>query len=101
VTPQELALAKASLTKGYPRNFETAGQVARAVAQLALYGLPDTYFQEFVPKVNAVTVDDVSRVATEYLDPSRLTTLVVGDHSAIADSLSRLMGDPLIISPEV
>jgi predicted Zn-dependent peptidase len=101
VTPQELALAKASLTKGYPRNFETAGQVARAVAQLALYGLPDTYFQEFVPKVNAVTGDDVSRVATEYLDPSRLTTLVVGDHSAIADSLSRVMGDPLVISPEV
>ena len=101
VTPQELALAKASLTKGYPRNFETAGQVARAVAQLALYGLPDTYFQEFVPKVNAVTGDDVSRVATEYLDPARLTTLVVGDHSAIADPLSRVMGDALVISPEV
>jgi zinc protease len=101
VTAPELALAKASLTKGYPRNFETAGQVARAVAQLALYGLPDTYFQEFVPKVNAVTGDDVSRVAAEYLDPARLTTLVVGDHSAIADSLSRVMGDPLVISPEV
>src|SRR5215207_4558282 len=37
----ELALAKASLTRGYPRGFETAGQVARAVAQLALYRLPD------------------------------------------------------------
>ena len=46
----ELALAKASLTRGYPRNFETAQQVARSVAQLALYGLPDTYFEEFVPE---------------------------------------------------
>jgi predicted Zn-dependent peptidase len=101
VSSTELVLAKASLTRGYPRNFETAGQVARGVAQLALYGLPDTYFQEFVPKVNAVTGDDVTRVAAAYLDPSRLTTLVVGDHPAVIDSLRRLFGDPVLMSPEV
>lgn len=101
VTEKELSLAKASLTRGYPRNFETAGNVARAVAQLALYGLPDTYFQEFMPKVNAVSADDVTRVAATHLDPARLTTLVVGDHSAIAESLSRLVGDALVISPEM
>lgn len=101
VVPTELALAKASLTRGYPRNFETAAQVAGGVAQLALYGLPDTYFQEFMPKVNAVTSDDVTRVANIYLDPSRLTTLVVGDHPAVVDSLSRLLGDPVLMSPEV
>lgn len=101
VTATELALAQASLTRGYPRNFETAGQVARSVAQLALYGLPDTYFQQFVPKVNAVTGDEVTRVAATYLNPARLTTLVVGDHPAIADSLARLFGDPLVMSPEM
>ncbi len=101
VTTTELVLAKASVTRGYPRNFETAGQVARAVAQLALYGLPDTYFQEFVPKVNAVSGDEVTRVAAEYLDPARLTTLVVGDHSAIAEPLGRQFGDPLVLPPEV
>jgi predicted Zn-dependent peptidase len=90
LTAGELALAKASLTKGYARNFETAQQVTRSVMQLALYGLPDSYFAEFVPTVNAVTVDDVTRVAREYLDPARLTTLIVGDHSAIADSLHGL-----------
>jgi zinc protease len=98
----ELELAKASLTKGYPRNFETAQQVARSVAQLALYGLPDTYFEEFVPKVNAVTGDDVTRVARAYLDPARLTTLVVGDHSAIAESLRGLgFGEPVVLPPEL
>jgi len=101
VTTTELALAKASVTRGYPRNFETAGQVARAVAQLALYGLPDTYFQEFVPKVNSVSGDEVTRVAAAYLDPARLTTLVVGDHSSIAEPLGRQFGAPLVISPEV
>lgn len=101
VISTELALAKTSLTRGYPRNFETASQVARGVAQLALYGLPDTYFQEFVPKVNAVTGDDVTRVANAYLDPSKLTTLVVGDHPVVVDSLTRLFGDPVLMAPEV
>ena len=93
-TENELALAKASLTRGYPRNFETAQQVARSVAQLALFGLPDTYFEEFVPRVQAVTVADVSVAAEKYVDPAVSTTLIVGDHAAIADSLaSSTLGD--------
>jgi predicted Zn-dependent peptidase len=94
----ELASAKASLTRGFPRAFETAQQVARAVAQLALYGLPDSYFGDFVPAVNAVTVEDVLRAARQYLDPGAFTTLVVGDHDAIASSLSALsLGDPKLV----
>jgi predicted Zn-dependent peptidase len=100
-THDELVLAKASLTRGYPRNFETAQQVARAVAQLALYDLPDTYFAEFVPNVNAVGTDDVTRVAARYIDPAKLSTLVVGDHSAIADSLGTLgLGTPSVLPSE-
>jgi predicted Zn-dependent peptidase len=90
-TEAELTLAKASLTRGYPRNFETAQQVARSVAQLALYGLPDTYFQEFVPKANAVTAAEVTTAAGRHLDPARLTMLVVGDHAVIDQSL-RVLG---------
>ena len=102
VSDDELALAKASLTKGYSRNFETAQQVARSVAQLAVYGLPDTYFEEFVPKVNAVSSADVTRVAAAYLDPAKLTTLIVGDHSAIAESLRTLgLGDPELLPQEL
>jgi predicted Zn-dependent peptidase len=102
LTEQELALAKASLTKGYARNFETAQQVTRSVAQLALYRLPDTYFAEFVPKVNRITVQEVTRVAEQYLEPSRMTTLIVGDHSVIADSLGALgLGDPEVMATEL
>ncbi|HEY6360259.1 MAG TPA: pitrilysin family protein [Vicinamibacterales bacterium] len=101
VTEHELVLAKASLTRGYPRNFETAQQVVRGVAQLALYDLPDTYFEEFVPSTNAVTTDDVTRVATQYLDPGRVTTLVVGDHAAIDESLRGLgLGEPQLLPPD-
>ena len=86
----EMSLAKASLTRGYPRNFETAQQVARSVSQLVLYGLPDSYFESFVPRVNAVTAADVTSAARRYLDPARVTTLIVGDHAAIAASLGEL-----------
>jgi zinc protease len=96
-----MLLAKASLTRGYPRGFETAQQVARSVGVMTLYGLPDTYFEEFVPKVNAVTSPDVVEAAARYLDPSRLTTLVVGDYSAIAESLGRLnLGEARLLPVE-
>jgi len=98
----EMTLAKASLTRGYPRGFETAQQVARSVAQIALYGLPDSYFADFVPKVNAVTSANVVDAAARYLDPSKLTTLIVGDHTAIAESLQSLeLGAPQIYPAEL
>jgi len=99
-TPQEMSLAQASLTRGYPRNFETAQQVTRSVAQLALFSLPDTYFEEFVPKVRAVTADDVTRVAHTYLDPSRAIALIVGDRKVTEESLARLgLGELQVLPP--
>ena len=101
VMSEELDLAKDSLTRGYSRNFETVGQVARSVAQLALYDLPDAYFEEFVPRVRAVTGDDVTRVAHQYLDPATLTTVVVGDRSAVGEALAGLgMGVPTELGTE-
>ncbi len=99
-TPQEMSLAQASLTRGYPRNFETTQQVARSVSQLALFDLPDSYFAEFVPKVNAVTAGEVTRVARTYLDPSRAIALVVGDRKATEQSLDALgLGELHVLPP--
>jgi predicted Zn-dependent peptidase len=89
-TTQELEMGRAALTRGYPRNFETAEQISRAAAQLALYGLPDDYFSTFVPKVLAVGPDDVTRVARAHIDPSRLLTVIVGDRAKVGASLERL-----------
>ena len=89
-TPSEVAQAFAALSKGYPRGFETAGQVARSVAQLALHDLPDTYFEEFVPRLAQVTVDDVSAAARQYLTPAKMTTVIVGDLDKMHGSLPGL-----------
>ena len=95
----ELLLAKASLTRSYPRNFETAQQVARSVAQLALFGLPDSYFEEFVPRVRDVSSADVTSAASRYIAPENLLTLIVGDSAAIRDSLGTLgLGDAEVMA---
>jgi zinc protease len=98
-TAEELSLARASVTRGYPRGFETAQQVARGVGQLALHGLAESFFEEFVPRVESITLEDINRVAAQYLDPARMVTLAVGDHDKIAATLTSLnLGEPLVLS---
>ena len=101
VTADELALGIAALTRGYARSFETGEQIGRAALQLALYDLPDDYFEQFVPRIERVTSDDVSRVMARHLDPARLTTLIVGDFDTIGSDLSGLgFGEPVVLPPE-
>lgn len=95
-TADEVAGAFATLSKGYPRGFETAAQVARSVAQLALHELPDSYFEEFVPRLAQVTTEHVTAAARRYLDVSRMTTVIVGDLDKIHGSLDRL-GRPVSV----
>jgi zinc protease len=101
-TDDELSLGFATVSKGYPRGFETAVQVARSVAQLALHGLPDSYFEDFIPRLSQVTRDDVSRVAARYLDIENMATLVVGDLDKIAAALPDLgLGAHQVLTPEI
>jgi predicted Zn-dependent peptidase len=98
-TDEELAMAKASLTRGYARGFETGQQIARAVAQLSLHELPDTYFETFVPRIEAVDHDEVRRVARTHLDPDRMAVVVVGDVERAGPALADLTrGQPRVLS---
>jgi zinc protease len=98
VTSDELDVARASLTRGYPRNFETADQVARSVAQLALYELPDDYFAVFVPRINALELETVRAAAESHLDADRLLTVIVGDRAKVLPGLSALgVGEPALV----
>jgi predicted Zn-dependent peptidase len=100
VTREELDLSRAALTRGYPRNFETAEQIARSTSQLALYDLPDDYFERFVPTIAALDLDTIARVAREHLDSERMTTLVVGDRAVVEPTLGALdLGGPATLTP--
>jgi len=94
VTRAELDLGRAAVTRGYPRNFETAEQVSRAAAQIALHNLAEDYFTTYVPRVLALDETDLTRAAGAHIDPSRLLTVVVGDREKIGPALQKLeLGD--------
>ncbi|MEJ7615988.1 MAG: pitrilysin family protein [Pyrinomonadaceae bacterium] len=90
ITPEELNFAKQAIIRGYPRGFETPAQVADRLADLALHDLPDDYFNNYIARIRAVTLDDVRRAAANHLDPSRMVVLVVGDRQAIENPLRSL-----------
>ena len=98
VTPQELEYNKQSLIRAYPRGFETIGQISGQLSNLVVYGLPDTYFNDFISKVNAVKLEDVNRVANKYLTPDRLAIVIVGDRKEIEPGLKQItgLGDSII-----
>jgi len=90
VTQTELENNKQGLIRRYPSNFETIGAISNQLSNLIVYNLPDTYFNEYIQKINAVTVDDVSRVANKYLDPSKMSIVIVGDRKVIEPKLKEL-----------
>jgi predicted Zn-dependent peptidase len=101
-TETEVDVAKAALTRGFARNFETAEQVARAMAQLLLYGLPDDYFDTFAAKVGEVDVERTRHVASAHLDPARLATAVVADAAIVGPQLTRAgLGEPMPLLPRL
>ncbi len=91
VTDDELSLAKASFIESLPAGFETAGSIAGALAADELtgrYAKDPAYYREYAARINAVTVDDVQRVARRLLDPAKMTFLVVGNLNDV------MLGDP-------
>jgi zinc protease len=90
VTPAELEFSKQAIIRGFPRTFETPEQMASRLTDIVLYNLPDDYFNNYIARVRAVTVEDINRVANRYLDPSRMAILVVGDRKVIEPGLRSL-----------
>lgn len=89
-TEEEVAFAKANLSRGEPFAMETQAQLLGRLQNIALYGLPADYYDSFVQQVNAVTTQDVNRVARQYLDPERFAIVVVGDRAAVEGGLREL-----------
>lgn len=87
VGERELADAKAYLTGSFPLTIETPNSIATQVMNVLFYGLPIEQLQTFRDRVNAVTVDDIQRVAQYYLKPDRLSIVLVGNAAAFTSQL--------------
>jgi zinc protease len=95
-TDDELAQAKASLVQSLPEVFESVDGVAGAISTIYTQGLPDDYYQQFIRSVNAVTREDVVRVARKYIDPDHLALVIVGDREKIEAPLIATKIAPVI-----
>jgi zinc protease len=88
VPADELAEAEQAIVRGLPSDFSTVGQTAGQLATLVVHGLPDGYWNAYAQAVPQVTAADVQRVARRYLDPERMTLVVVGRKDVVAPQLS-------------
>lgn len=87
VSERELSDAKAYLTGSFPLTIETPDAIAMQVLNVLFYGLSLEQLQSFRERVNAVTVDDIERVARFYLQPERVSVVLVGNATAFASQL--------------
>ncbi len=87
VSERELADAQAYLTGSFPLTIETPSAIALQILNAVFYGLDLEELQTFRERVNAITVDDIQRVARTYLHPDRLSIVLVGDANAFAKQL--------------
>ena len=88
VSERELGDAQAYLTGSFPLTIETPSAIALQVLNAVFYGLDLQELQTYRERVNAVTVDDIQRVARTYLHPDRLSIVLVGDASTFGSQLA-------------
>jgi zinc protease len=86
---EEVGVAKDYLIGGYPLGVATLGTVASRWLNGYLFHLGPDYLNEFVPKVSAVTRDQVVAAVRKHLKPHDLTIVVAGEPKTVRASLKK------------
>lgn len=71
------------------QNASTSGVISQ-LATRDLFGLPEDYLQAYVPGLLAVSDEDISRVASDFLPLDQMTLVLVGDLDTIRDDVMAL-----------
>jgi len=99
VNEQELADAKAYLTGNFPLRIETPDDIALQVLNVLFYDLPVEELDTYRQRVNAVSADDIARVANVYVRPDRLSVVLVGNAKAFVNQLKAVGFDKYEVVP--
>lgn len=83
VGDEELADAKNFLTGVFPLRAETQEGLTNLIVNQHLYGLPEDYLQTYRENVEAVTTEDVQRVAVKNVRPDEMAIIIVGDAAQV------------------
>ena len=96
-TDDEMLQGKASLIQSLPGRFASVNGIGAAIASIYTQDLPEHYYQEFAERINAVTKDDLVRVAKKYIDIDHLNMVIVGDRASIEAALRQTGIAPIVL----
>jgi len=77
-TEDELKAAKQNIIGGFPLRVDSNAKIHEYLVLIGAYRLPLTYLDDFVRKVDAVTVSQVKDAFARRVHPDRMVTVVVG-----------------------
>jgi len=89
VTGEELTNAKALYNGSFARGLEDPARTASFASNILINSLPADFYKTYLQKVNAVTADDILRVAKKYMDADNIRVIVVGNSAQILDGLKK------------
>jgi zinc protease len=95
LSADELKMAKDSVVRSIPGDFETLGSEANVVGNLWTYKLPLDYYSKLPAMVDAVTAQDTTRVADQYIHPENFLLITIGDKSKVESGLKDLNLGPI------
>ena len=89
VNAETLKLAKAKYVGNFVMALESPQTIARYALNIKQNDLPEDFYTTYLQKINAVTADDVMRVANKYLKTDNARIIVVGKGSEVLDNLEK------------
>jgi predicted Zn-dependent peptidase len=90
VSAEELANAKAKYTGDFVLALERPSTIASYALNIETDNLPKDFYQTYLKKINAVTAEDIQRVAKKYYLADNARIVVVGKGSEVAENLENL-----------
>jgi zinc protease len=101
ISSAELTIAQQGRVRGYSQQFESLSRVSGQIATLWSQGLPMTELQREVDVTGSATMEQVAAASKKYVDPSKVSLLLVGDLGKIEEGVRSLnLGDVVILDVE-
>ncbi|PHR93356.1 MAG: peptidase M16 [Robiginitomaculum sp.] len=97
---EDLGVMKSALIKGQALTSETLRAKLGMLDDIASYGYAHDYRSQNAKMIEAMTLEDITRLTEQYLRPNAMHYLVVGDGKTQKERLKALgFGDPVVINP--
>ena len=88
ILEEELNLAKESFLNSFVFNFDSRREIINRQMTYEYYGYPQDFLEKTKTEIEKVTVEDVKRVAREYLQPDKMRLIVVGNDQDFDEPLA-------------